>query len=106
MPPSSAEQIGWYEKSKADFSHFLLIFFGMLLRESQHRLRQNQIKNALFRFGKFGNLFFDRIPFETGHLINLILYVVPVLLVQGRMQMSGGFRHSRIICSSAERNIG
>jgi len=82
--------------------------FISLLTITQHRLRQNQIKNALFRFGKFGNLFFDRIPFETGHLFNLILYFafVPVLLVQGRMQMSGGFRHSRIICSSTERNIG
>jgi len=64
-------------------------------------MRKNQIKNALFLFGKFGNFVFARIPFEIGRLfilfsilfMQLAFWLLPVLLLQGFMQMLGGFRH-------------
>jgi len=48
---------------------------------------KNQIKNALFLFGKFGNFVFARIPFEIGRLIILFsilqfaIWLLPVLQV-------------------------
>ena len=74
-------------------------------------------KSTLFLFGKFGNLIFARIPFETGCFfilfsilfsilfpnsfpIWLLQFATWLLLLQGFMQMLGGFRHRRIWMSS------
>ena len=75
-------------------------------------MQKNQIKNALFRFGKFGNFVFARIPFEIGRsfilfsilILQFAFWLLPVLLLQGFMQILGGFRHRGIWLSSADKN--
>jgi len=72
----------------------------------------NKIKSALFLFG-FRFLSFNRIPFETGRFFILFstlfllfaFWLLPVLLLQGFMQILGGFRHRRIWMSSADNSI-
>jgi len=73
----------------------------------------NKIKSALFLFGIWF-ISFNQIPFETGRFFILFsilfsilflqfaFWLLPVMLMQGLMQMLGGFRLRRIGMSSAK----